>query len=490
MRTALFLLLLLALGAMPGSVIPQQNVDALATQRWQTLHPHLTPVYDKLGLFAVYGSAWFSAIYLLLMVSLVGCIIPRLRIYWRNVTARPPKAPRNLSRLPEFQRFETTASPADVARHATTVLRGRRFRTETVNSDQVHSVAAQRGYLREAGNLLFHLAVVAVLLSFAYGSLFGFKGGVIVIAGQGFNNTRAQYDDFAPGGRFNPSNLVPFNFSLDKFQASFLTSGPQTGMPTSFTADLSFQRQPGDKTRSAKLEVNHPLAIDGTSVFLVGHGYAPIVTVRDGTGQVAYSGPTVFLPQDSSFASFGVIKVADAQPQSLGFEGMLLPTYGFTMQRGPYSRFPDALAPVLTMKAYRGDLGLDNGTPQSVYVLRKQGLREIKQANGKAFRVDLPLGATRTLPGGAGSITFDGVQRFAKFQISRTPGESIALGAVALALMGLLGSLFIRPRRVWVRARSYEATTLVEVAGLDKVAGGNLAAEIDNLKTQLLRENS
>ncbi|WP_281368946.1 cytochrome c biogenesis protein ResB [Nocardioides ungokensis] len=95
MRTALVLLLLLALAAIPGSLIPQQGVDSLKTSRWQDAHPQLTPVYEKLGLFAVYSSPWFSAIYILLMVSLVGCIVPRTFVYWRGLRARrrpPPPA--------------------------------------------------------------------------------------------------------------------------------------------------------------------------------------------------------------------------------------------------------------------------------------------------------------------------------------------------------------------------------------------------------------
>src|SRR5690349_24633560 len=72
-RTALVLLFLLALAAVPGSVVPQENIDSVKVSAWQKSHPSLTPVYDKLGLFHVYGSVWFSAIYILLMVSLVGC---------------------------------------------------------------------------------------------------------------------------------------------------------------------------------------------------------------------------------------------------------------------------------------------------------------------------------------------------------------------------------------------------------------------------------
>ena len=122
MRTALVLLLLLAVGAIPGSVIPQQGVDALKTANWQTAHPHLTPIYDRLGLFAVYHSPWFAAIYLLLMVSLVGCIVPRLFVYWRGYRALPPTAPRNLTRLPDHASYTTDEEPEVVLQRATVTL--------------------------------------------------------------------------------------------------------------------------------------------------------------------------------------------------------------------------------------------------------------------------------------------------------------------------------------------------------------------------------
>ena len=72
-----------------------------------------------------------------------------------------------------------------------------------------------------------------------------------------------------------------------------------------------------------------------------------------------------------------------------------------------------------------------------------------------------------------------------KLQVSHTPGQMIALGGVVLALIGLLGSLFIRPRRIWVRARREGGRTLVEVAGLDRSAGGDLTGEIDELTAAL-----
>ena len=489
MRTALVLLFLLALAAVPGSVVPQRNIDAVSVRTWQEEHPRLAPIYDALGLFDVYGSVWFSAIYILLMVSLTGCVLPRLKVYWRAMRARPPRAPRNLSRLPEARTFTLDGPPDAVLARATAVLRGRRYRVEP--SPAGDSVAGERGYLREAGNLVFHASILVVLVGFALGQLYGYKGGVITVVGQGFSNSLSQYDDFAPGSLFDPDDLSPVNLTVEDFDVTFLTSGPNMGQPKDFTAELSYSDEPGASEESYDLAVNHPLTLDGVSIFLVGHGYAPVVTVTDGNGDVAYQGPVVFLPQDSSFASFGVIKVPDAAPKQLGFEGLFLPTYGFTMDRGPFSQFPDAIDPVLSLVPYQGDLGLDAGAPQSVYELDKDGLEPFASTDasrGSDARVKLSPGDTVELPDGAGSIRFDRVDRWVKLQVSDSPGKGLALGGVLLAILGLMGSLFIRPRRAWVRVApdpEDDGRTVVELAGLDRSSGGDLDVEIDALEREL-----
>src|SRR3954466_8245838 len=74
MRVALILLFMLSLGAIPGSLIPQSGTDPLKVEDFRKTHETLAPLYDKLGLFHVYGSVWFSAIYILLFISLIGCI--------------------------------------------------------------------------------------------------------------------------------------------------------------------------------------------------------------------------------------------------------------------------------------------------------------------------------------------------------------------------------------------------------------------------------
>ncbi|MCW2710639.1 MAG: ResB family protein [Marmoricola sp.] len=487
MRTALILLFMLALASIPGSVVPQEAVDSLRASQWRDKHPQLTPVYEKLGLFSVYNSIWFSAIYILLMISLVGCIVPRLLVYWRGVRRRPPAAPRHLSRMPQSRSFETDEDADAVVERARTLLRKRRFRVEVRNG----AVSSERGYLREAGNLVFHLSVLIVLVGFALGGLWGFKGGVIVVTKDSFANTLSQYDDFRAGALFDPADLDPFEFTVNDFDVTFIREGREAGMAHKFAADLTYRTAPSAPERGRKISVNHPLTLGGTDVFLISHGYAPHITVRNADRSIAYSGPVVFLPEDSTFRSFGVVKVPDARQRNgstqIGLEGEFYPTYAFIKGKngGPFSAFPDAKNPAISMIVYKGDLGLDAGAPQSVYALQKKGLQRVTSADGKPVRLDLALGRSATLPDGLGSVTFDGVSRYVKLQVSHTPGQKVALAGVVLALVGLLGSLFIRPRRIWVRARREGGRTLVEVAGLDRSAGGDLSAEVDDLAAAL-----
>ena len=486
MRTALLLLLLLGVAAIPGSLVPQDRVDPAAVTRWRGAHPTLTPWLDRVGLFHVYGTPWFSAIYLLLTVSLIGCVLPRTRVYARSMLAAPPPAPRNLHRLAGSTAADLPTAPGIVADTAVRLLRRQRYRCLVRDeADGVVSVSAQRGYLREAGNLVFHVSVLLVLVGFAVGNLYGFRGGVIVVAGQTFSNARQSYDEFAPGALFDADRLEPFTLTLERFTADFLTSGPTLGQPRSFRADLTYRPSPSAPAETADLEVNKPLTVGGTSVFLVGNGYAPVLTVRDGKGDVVYSGPTVFLPEDASYASVGVLKVPDAAPRPLAFEGRFLPTYTTRSSGPPYSAFPDVLAPALSLRAYSGDLGLDSGRPQSVYVLDKRKLTTFTDRRGEPVTLTVPLGATVRLPDGAGSIRFDGVRRWTKLQVSSTPAEPLVLGAVVLGLIGLLCSLMVRPRRLWLRLRPLGEGARVDLAALDRRGTNDqtqhLASFLDNL---------
>ena len=283
-------------------------------------HPDLTPVFDRLGLFAVYDTPWFASIYILLIISLVGCIIPRTAVYFRGIRAQPPPAPSGLSRMPGHAAYDVDDLPVACSTTRSGCSEsGLPDPAQRSDDRTAWRVSGERGYLREAGNLLFHLSVLVVLVGFALGSMFGYRGGVIVLVGGGFSNTATQYDEVDPGSLFGVDDFSPpFSFTIDDFDIEWLTDGPAAGQARAFVSHLTYKETPDAEPREYDLKVNHPLDIGGTEVFLIGHGYAPVITVRDGEGNVAWSGPTIFLPRNPTFASFGVVKAPDAQPSRSG----------------------------------------------------------------------------------------------------------------------------------------------------------------------------
>jgi cytochrome c biogenesis protein len=479
MRTALILLLLLALAAIPGSVLPQRPNDPLAVNGWIERNPATAPTLDRLGLFDVFSSPWFAAVYLLLFVSLIGCVLPRVAAHWRSMRAPTPPAPRRLDRLPAARTW-TTDDP-DVLAAAAAALRADRWRVTPGEG----SLAAEKGFTRETGNLLFHIALVLVLVGVALGALFGWKGTVIVREGNGFANTLTQYDSFSPGRLAAPDRLPPFAFTMSDFEATFEREGSQRGAPRSFAATLQYTAEPGAPVEQRAVSVNAPLRVDGAKVFLVGHGYAPHIKVTDSTGRVVFDDTVVFLPQDGSFTSTGVVKAPDGTPQ-LGLQALFAPTAALDAVQGPHSTFPAPDDPALFLSAWSGDLGLDSGTPRNVFSLDTSGLEKLGLAA-------LRPGESWDIPGGQGTVEFVGLDRWASFTISRDPGKGLALAAAISAIVGLCLSLFVRRRRIWVRvdpvAPSDGTDTLalsrVQVAGLTRSDSADVSGEVDQLVTRI-----
>lgn len=480
MRTALILLFLLALASVPGSVFPQRGNNPLKVDQWIEQNPGTGPVLDRLGFFDVYASAWFAAIYLLLFISLIGCVLPRIGQHWRAMRMPPPPAPRRMLRMDHSIGFPADRDPAAIAADAAAWLRGHRWRVREGEAESGDGlwVAAEKGYLRETGNLVFHLFLIAILIGVAVGGLFGWKGNVIVREGSGFSNTLTQYDAWGGGRLFSADALAPFSFTLDTFRVDFERGPAQRGAPRLFEAVVDVRESPAARPVPTTIEVNHPLDIGGARVYLVGHGYAPRIVVRDARGSVVFDDTVVFLPQDGNFTSTGVVKVPDSDP-SLGFTGLFLPTADFTPERGGFSSFPAPDDPELLLAAFRGDLGMDSGVPQSVYSLDTKDMVKIGLQS-------LTPGDVWVLPGGSGTVEFAGLERWASFQIAYDPGKGLTLVAVVIAMAGLIVSLFVRRRRMWVKALPREeGGTLVEVAALAKTESADPVTDLSALSVHL-----
>lgn len=501
MRTALFLLLLLAVAAVPGSLFPQRPANPAVVTQYLKDNPDTGPWLDRLQLFDVYSSVWFSAIYLLLFISLIGCVIPRARAHYRAMRSKPPRTPKRLSRLPEYGTLAVPAASgltaASAVQEAAQMLRKRGYRVDVRDLDTDRpSVGAERGFAKEVGNLVFHTALIGVLFSIGVGGLFGYTGQKVVVEGESFVNTLVGYDSFTPGTSFSEDQLAPYSLTLDDFDATFdRESTTHYGQPLDFTASMTVKESPDAAEHSETLKVNSPLTIGGSRVYLVGNGYAPVVTVRDGEGNIALQGPVVSIPSDGMYTSLMVIKAPDAKPDQLGFVGFFLPTAMLDEEGVSYSGDPDPINPQLNLNAYYGDLGLDEGVPSNVYVLDTEDLTEINSRNLDAGGIVLGENQTYELPEGKGSITFDGIKRYAALDIHYDPAKIWVLVFAVLSLSGLAASLFLARRRVWIRTGTHpDGRIMVEYGllarGEDQRLAGEAAAVRSLLEKQWLAGSS
>lgn len=484
MRTALFLLLMLAVGAVPGSLFPQRPANPSIVTQYIKDNPDYGKILDALQLYDVYSSVWFSAIYILLFISLIGCVVPRAIAHYKAMRSQPPRTPARLSRLPEYGTLVIPAGagiPASRAiDDAAGLLKKRGYRVDVRERDGARpSVGAERGFLREVGNLVFHTSLIGVLVSVAIGGLFGYSGQRILVEGDTFVNTLVGYDQFTPGTNFESSRLQPYSVQLDKFEITFdRESQGKIGQPIDFQADVTTKESPDAPAEKQVLKVNDPLTLGGTSMYLTGNGYAPVVTIRDGAGNIAMQGPVVAKLQGDNYYSSAVIKVPDAKPEQLAFAGFFLPTAFVTEEGVSFSGDPELFNPQLTLNSYYGNLGLDDGSPQNVFELDVKELTPLNARNLDAGGITLSPGASYTLPDGKGTISFDGVKRYVGVDIHHNPGQLYALIFALLAVAGLVTSLYVNRRRVWVRTGTHaDGRTMVEYGLLARGEDHRLAGE-------------
>jgi cytochrome c biogenesis protein len=522
MRTALVLLLLLAIAAVPGSIVPQRSADPNGVSQYFTDNPSLAPVLDTLQLFDVYSSIWFSSIYILLFISLIGCVIPRTKHHWKALRARPPRTPARLQRLADHREtvvaLPADAEEADAAASARTAvdlaavqLQHAGYRVERYEARGALSVSAERGYARETGNLVFHTALIGVLIAVGVGGGFTYTGQTVIVEGGTFVNTLLDYTSFNPGRFVNEEQLSPYSMTLDDFEVTYQAPGTQgSGQAGDFAAELTTQMA-GEDPQQGEVRVNHPLEMAGDRVYLMGNGYAPTITIRNADDVVVFSESVPFLAQDTNMTSLGVIKVPDGMPEQLGLVGFFYPTQAVLNSGAFTSNYPDLVFPVLSLSVYEGDLGIDDGTPRSVYTLDTGDMTALAGRGTDIDALEITPGQTVDLPDGLGTITFEdaspagatgfgeSVKRFVSLSIHRDTSATWVLVFAVLALLGLLAALFIPRRRIWVQATVLEAAEgpllRIEYAGLARGEDPTLGAAVDQIAqrhgealTPMLRE--
>ena len=294
MRFAVALLSVLAIASVVGTVLqqnqPKQNYVVKFGAFW-------TEIFEFLGLFDVYASAWFTLIMLFLVLSTGLCM-------WRNV---PPF-------LREMRSFRTQTTAKSLAHMKHTALlpsslgslkteiaakywQVNGFQTRiTPREDGSVLLSAKKGAMNKWGYIFAHAAIIVICLGGLVDSNLLLKIGMLT--GKIVPDTSSQYArDFQAASRLSASNLsfranaevvegqtieaafinadkglllqeLPFTLELKKFHIDFYN----TGMPKDFASDIVVTDKASGNRVAQTIRVNHPLTINGITIYQSTYG--------------------------------------------------------------------------------------------------------------------------------------------------------------------------------------------------------------------------
>lgn len=449
MSTALLLLLLLATATLIATFIPQEPVIATTVRLWRegTEGPGaaVAGVMDALSLFDVFGSWWFAGLTALLMISLTGCLVPRWRVFARNVR-RAPVAGRNFDRLTHSVTIPLAdgLGEEEVLRRARRVLRFHRQRVVR-REDRPVQLAVERGHWRELGSLVFHTSFYLLLIAVTLGSAFSFTGQIDFPEGARFADTPVGYDTWTGGRFWDTQDHNGTVTTLDDFTVTYLPDG---FTPDEFVSTVTFTDPDGTNPVTEEIRVNHPVHHDGLTYYQRSFGFAPTVELRSGLDGAPLFADQLVLREDAggfwsgrAKVSVGTRDIEDPLPQ-IALEVLLLPDASFDADGRVVVNSPEANDPRLLVTLYLGDdLGLDQAVP-----LSRLTWDEDDVVDRAMVLPDTPV----ALAGGLFEVDFADLDMWSGLQVSHQPYRWLMLTAASLTLMGLLPSLYAYRRRLWV----------------------------------------
>jgi len=361
---------------------------------------------ERLQLFRVFSSTWFSLGLVLILVSIVACTINRVPRLWRQVRDVRVVQPEAYfdPRLPDRATIEGVGPEA-----VQTVLGRHRFRVRETEVDGVRYLYGDRNQYTKLATMFTHTGLVLFLVAAAVTSRFGQELGLVVAEGEALT--------VQPIG--TPGLLLVKNEGFD-------APGFETGQPRDFTTDLVVFREGRELARKT-IRVNDPLSVAGFTFHQNGFGPAPDLVVRDVAGEMLWTGPVPLTDQVSGLP-YGQFSVPGRdvglelllQRRADGTGVLLVLPFRLTGQRSDGSPIVEKLFP---MAVARGEVG---------------------RAPGIDFTVELRAFSEYTL-----------------LIAKHDPGQGLVWLAFGLLIAGIVITFYLPRRRVWARLSAAGELALV-----------------------------
>jgi cytochrome c biogenesis protein len=439
-RMTIVLLAAIALGALLGTIIPQQEAAEVFSAR---LHPALLAVFQAFQLFNVYNSAWFILLLVLLAVNLIACSLGRFPAAWRQFRGgAAPDGTERLADLPPERIVAAERPPAEEVSRLEALLRKRCGRVQKVETPQGFVLAGGKGAFSRFGVFVVHLGVLLLIAGGLAGTLFGVRGHVEIAEGETSNTLAFR------GGK--PAQSLPFSIRCDRFTVEYY----ENGAPKVFRSDLTFI-QDGKTVRQGALLVNHPIAFGGLRFYQASYGVLP-------GGRLALS-----YVRGNGKANERETAVGDrfALPGGEG-EVEILRAENDLMRMGP--------AVKLSVTSTRGNV--------QFWVF--ENIERIKEANPGVL-AQVPLMNPGLFAPYLFSMQKKGERFYTVLQAARDPGVPLVAGGAALLIVGLMITFFFSHRRFRIVLEEKKGKSRIGLAGSSNRDPVGLEKEMNRLLAEI-----
>ena len=359
--------------------------------------PGLVDVLERLSVFQMFRSVWFSAALSLLVLSIIVCTLDRTPRLWRGVAEVRVAQPEPYFDpiLPDRAAMNGVAE-ADVR----TVLRRNRFRVrEAADEEGRRFLYGDRNQYTKMATLLTHLGLILFLVAAAVTSRLGEEQGLVVPEGESLT--------VQPIG--TPGLLLVKNLGFD-------APGLATGEASDFTTDLAVY-QDGVEIARKTVRVNDPLSIGGYTFHQNGFGPAPHLVVRDSAGRPLWDA-AVPLTDAVEGRPYGILSVPG---RDIGLQLLL-------------TKISDGIGIVL-IQPYRAIGTNPDGSP---IVENLPWLPLAKGETGLSEEAGL-------------TVELTDVGEYTLLIAKKDPGQGLVWLAFASLIAGIVISFYFPRRRVWTR---------------------------------------
>jgi cytochrome c biogenesis protein len=438
-RLAIVLLSAIALAALLGTVIPQQEAAADFSSR---LQPAVLAVFQALQLFNVYQSAWFILLLLLLAVNLTVCSVDRFPAAWRQFRGGAvPDGAMRVADLPPERIVASDRPAGEEAPRLEVLLRKRCGRVRRSETSQGFVLAGGKGAFSRFGVFVVHLGILLLIAGGLAGAVFGVRGYVEIAEGDTVSTMQF------PGGK--KAETLPFAIRCDRFTVEHYDDGA----PKVFRSDLAFLEQ-GKIVLQGALLVNHPIDFGGLRFYQSSYGVLP-------GGRLALSyvrGDGKPTERETAVGDRFALPGGEGEVEVIRAEDDL-------MRMGP--------AVKLSVTSTRGNV--------QFWVF--QNIERIKEANPGVF-AQVPLMNPGLFSPYLFSMQKKGERFYTVLQAARDPGVPLAAGGASLLMVGLMVTFFFSHRRFRIVLEEKKGKSRIGLAG----SSNRDPVGLENEMNQLMKE--